>query len=365
MRLRRMLIGACLCISLTVSQVSRSAATTTPATLEPTQVFRIVPKFGYAASSIRIRFSRSEIQITNRLQRLATTWVPSLPVQPLPVQFLVEPSAETSTTVQLAKQAMEKVASLLVRPNDSRPTRTYIIIGRTQDFLQSTMQRVGCFPDLAPIGGELLMGATLCDRQVIAINLTGYLFLRSRGQQLTPEMETRPEPPIAATSYLIADRNITSLAHEWAHVARALISRGFIPDNEPAWMREGLAEVISGMAHVKASQGRMTYRDFHAIRLRKFVQWPSSCRLPTSNYRATSSALGGCEYHRGALAVELLIANYGGLDKVISLYDNASQTGDFFLSFRNVYGMSISTFEEKVDRYSNYVSLAATYSKSK
>ena len=365
MRLRRMLMGASLCISLTVSQLIQSAATASPATLEPTQVIRIIPKYGYSASSIRIRFSQSEIQITNRLQRLATTWVSSLPVQPLPVQFLVEPSAEKSPTLQLAKRAMEEVASLLVRPYDSRPTKTYVIIGRSQDFLQSTMQRVGCFPDLAPLGGELLMGATLCDRQVIAINLTGYLFLRSRGQRLSTELELRPEPPIAATSYLIADRNITSLAHEWVHVARALISRGFVPDNEPAWMREGLAEVISGMAHVKASQGRMTYRDFHAIRLRKFVQWPSSCRLPTSSYRATSSTLGGCEYHRGALAVELLIANYGGLDKIIRLYDNATQTGDFFFSFRNVYGMSIATFESKVDRYSNYISLAASYSKSK
>lgn len=207
------------------------------------------------------------------------------------------------------------------------------------------------------------MGATLCDRQVIAINLTGYLFLRSRGQQLTLEMESQPEPPIAATSYLIADRNLTSLAHEWVHVARALISRGFVPDNEPAWMREGLAEVISGMAHVKASHGRMTYREFHAIRLRKFIQWPSSCRLSTSSYRANSSILGGCEYHRGALALELLIANYGGLNKIIKLYDEASRTGDFFVSFQKVYGMTIGTFESKVDKYSKYISLAATYSK--
>lgn len=351
--------------SVIVTTHDQSRATAPPMTLEPTQVLHIIPKFGYTTSPIRVRFSQSEIQITNRLQRLATTWKPSIPIQPLPAQFLIEESAQNSPTIAVAREAMDAVASLLVRPYDSRPTKTYVIIGRTQEYLQSILNKIRCLPDLTPTDGLFLMGATLCDRQVIAINLTGYLFLRSRGQQLTTEMETRPEPPIAATSYLIADRNLGSLAHEWVHVARALISRGYIPDNEPAWMREGLAEVVSGLARVKASQGRLTYQDFHAIRLRKFIQWPSSCRLPTSRYRANSTILGGCEYHRGAIALELLLANYGGLDKVIKLYDDASRTGDFFASFRNVYGMSITTFESKVDRYSNYISLAANYTKRK
>ena len=365
MRLLRIFSGVCLVISTIATPSSNSWGASWPATLEPTQVVRVIPKFGYATAPIRVRFSHSEIEITKRLQRLATTWTPSIPVQPIPAQFVIEASAENSPTIETARIAMDAVASLLVRPFDSRPTKTYVIIGRTQEFLQSTLKQVGCVPDLTQTNGVFLMGATLCDRQVIAINLTGYLFLRNRDQQLTSEMETWPEPPIAATSYLIADRNLASLAHEWVHVARALISRGFIPDNEPAWIREGLAEVVSGMARVKASKGRMTYRDFHAIRLRKFIQWPNSCRLPTSSYRGNSSILGGCEYHRGALALELLLANYGGLDKIIRLYDDASRTGDFLQSFRNVYGMNISNFEARADKYFKYVSLAAVYSKRK
>ena len=365
MGLCRKLVLTCLGFCLVATSQTHPSSAATPATLEPTQVVRIRPQYGYATTPIRVRFSQSELQITNRLQRLATTWTPSIPVQPIPAQFVIEASAENSPTIQIARVAMDEVASLLVRPFDSRPTKTYVIIGRTQDFLQATLKKIGCLPDLTQTGGVFLMGATLCNRQVIAINLTGYLFLRSRDQQLTFEMESWPEPPIAATSYLIADRNLASLAHEWVHVARALISRGLIPDNEPAWMREGLAEVVSGMARVKASKGRMTYRDFHAIRLRKFIQWPSNCRLPTSSYRGNSSVLGGCEYHRGALALELLLANYGGLDKIIKLYDESSRTGDFIASFRNVYGMSMKTFESKVDRYSTYISLAANYSKRK
>jgi hypothetical protein len=359
--IRGTLVITCILLA-TLPLTSRTVTLASTQTLEPTQVITIKPAYGYSASPVRVRFSRSEIQVTNRLQWLATKWIPENPVLPLPTYFLIEPSAENSTTIRLGRQAMEAVASLLTRPFDPEPTRTYVVIGRTQEFLRSQLERVGCFPDLTSTNGRLLMGATLCNRQVIVINLSGYLFLRTRDQSFTPIMEILPEPPIGATSYLIADRNISGLAHEWVHVTRALISRGFVPDNEPAWLREGLAEVLSGMARVKASQGRMTYRDFHAIRLRKFIKWPANCRESTSAYRDNSSILGGCEYHRGAVAVELLIANYGGINKVIELYNNASLTGDFFASFRNTYGMSIRSFELRADRYANYISQAASFS---
>lgn len=350
-------------IAVVTTMTSQSIATThaAPATLEPTQVLRIIPAYGYSPKPIRLRFSRSEIQIMNRLQVLSTTWIPDTPVLPLPAVFLIEPSAENSETIRLGIKAMTAVASLLVRPFDSRPTRTYVIIGRTQEFLKSKVEQVGCTPDLRPTGGNYLMGATLCDRQVVVINLTGYLFLKSRNNVLTPDLETLPEPPISATSYLIADRNIAGLAHEWVHVSRAQNSRGLVPDNEPAWMREGLAEVVSGMARVKASEGRMRYHDFHAIRLRKFIQWPPTCAKSLSAYRGNSESLGGCEYHRGAVAVELLIANYGGLNKIIRLYNEVSRTGDFFASFKTIYKMSIDSFEMKADRYARYISQAATY----
>ena len=365
MRSQRLAICVLGIFAASLAWQSTSHAQVAPETLEPTQVIRIIPKYGYSASTLRVRFSQSEVQITNRLHRMATTWTPSIPVQPLPALFLIEPGVENSPTIQIARQAMDAVASLIVRPFDSQPTKTYVVIGRTQQYLQTMLRKVGCIPDLTQTDGLFLMGATLCDRQVIAINLTGYLFLRNRWQRLQTAMESWAEPPIAATSYLIADRNLASLAHEWVHVARALISRGFVPDNEPAWIREGLAEVVSGMARVKASQVRMTFRDFHAIRLRKFIQWPSSCRQSTSSYRGSSSVLGGCEYHRGAIAVELLLSNYGGLDKIIKLYDDASHTGDFFASFRNTYGISIPTFEMRADRYFKYISQAATYSSTK
>ena len=130
---------------------------------------------------------------------------------------------------------------------------------------------------------------------------------------------------------------------------------------EPAWLNEGMAEVMSGMSSVRASAGKMNYLQFHVIRLRKFANWPSSCRLSLTAYRKISKTLGGCEYLRGAAAVELLIANYGGVRKLMALYDDATDTDDFFSSFQRIYGMSLRAFELRADRYARYITLASNY----
>ena len=53
--------------------------------------------------------------------------------------------------------------------------------GKLADVLES----IDCFPNLVRTGGVHLMGATLCNRRVVVINLTGYFFLRSAGDRLT------------------------------------------------------------------------------------------------------------------------------------------------------------------------------------
>jgi hypothetical protein len=176
-------------------------------------------------------------------------------------------------------------------------------------------------------------------------------------------MEQRREPPLAATSYRIVGRNISGLAHEWAHVARNRLTNGFVPDNEPAWFREGLGEIISGLALVKSTRNRMTYNHFHMIRLRKFSNWYDTCGASLSKFRSNNSVPRGCEYLRGASAIELLIANYGGIPKIVALYENMRESGDFFSVFKFTYKMSVAQFEARADNYARYISQAERYGK--
>jgi hypothetical protein len=58
-----------------------------------------------------------------------------------------------------------------------------------------------------------------------------------------------------------------------------------------------------------------------------------------------------------------LIANYGGLPKIVSLYENMRESGDFFSAFKFTYKMTVGQFEARADNYSRYISQAERYGK--
>ena len=334
-----------------------------PFVLEPTKLVTIRPPYGFYVAPIRARLAKSEVDIVRRLQNLAINWESASPPPTNLIRWRIEPSAANSPTIALGIEAFHAARAFLSVPFNDATRSIVVIIGRTQEFLRTQVNALGCQPNLALYQGAYIMGATICNRSVIVINLTGYLFVRSLSQKITLEVEQKTEPPISATSYILVDRNLSGLAHEWTHVARNRLTDGFIPDNEPAWFREGLAEVVSGLSRVKASNGRMTYLHFHVIRLRKFSNWPNSCGARLKNFRGNSALPGGCEYLRGAAAVELLIANYGGLTKIVNLYSHMRESGDFLASFQFTYGMSLGQFELRADNYARYISQAEHYGK--
>ena len=334
-----------------------------PFVLEPTKLVTIRPPYGFYVAPIRTRLAKSEVDIVRRLQNLAINWESASPPPINLIRWRIEPSAANSPTIALGIEAFHAARAFLSVPFNDATRSIVVIIGRTQEFLRTQVNALGCQPNLALYQGAYIMGATICNRSVIVINLTGYLFVRSLSQKITLEVEQKTEPPISATSYILVDRNLSGLAHEWTHVARNRLTDGFIPDNEPAWFREGLAEIVSGLSRVKASNGRMTYLHFHVIRLRKFSNWPNSCGARLTTFRGNSALPGGCEYLRGAAALELLIANYGGLTKIVSLYSHMRESGDFLASFKFTYGMTLGQFEARADNYARYISQAQHYGK--
>lgn len=365
MRLR--IVGiwiAALIASTVVASTSSQAATlkTKPTSLQPTLTVSFKPNYGYSPQRVSARLSQSEVDIVRRLQKIADTWTSSTPPPKNFLNWRIEQSVDASPTIALAIASFNEARAFLSVPFNSGTVQIPVIIGRTQEFIHNQVNELGCEPTLATSNGIFLMGATICNRNVIVINLSGYLFLRSLTQPITTFMETRAEPKLSSMSYLVVDRNLASLAHEWTHVARNRLSDGYVPDNEPAWFREGLAEVISGLSRVKASQGKYRYVHFHIIRLRKFFNWPKICGLRLSAFRGDTQNSRGCEYLNGAAALELLIAKYGGIPKILELYADVRISGDFFESFRKTYRMSLGEFERRADIYSKYIAQAAALS---
>lgn len=325
----------------------------TPTTYPPTgsTVVSIQPPYGYWTPPVRVRLSRAENRVVMRLQRLAMTWRLPPDAAPATLVWHVEPTAKASPTLALAKRVMSGGRKLLAWDSAPVVEPVEVVVGRTQRYINSTLARLGCTVDLDQSDGVWLMGASVCNGRVIVVNLTGYLFLRRTGQTITPALENAPEPALSRTWYLYVARNMRGLAHEWTHSARLAVAISGATRGEPAWFREGLAETISGLASVRATGGHVSYLEYHVMNQRKFTDWTSTCRAPVSRYRETSTLSGGCEYYAGAAATALLLADHGGVARVLDLYRVSAETNDWPTAFRIVYGMSLEFFEAKADRY--------------
>ena len=314
-------------------------------------VVSITPPYGYWTPPVRVRLSRAELRVVNRMQRLATTWELPTGAVASPLVWHVEPSARNSPTLALARRVLRGAQALMAWDDVGLDQLVDVVIGRSQAYINSTVTRLGCTADLGHSNGVWLMGASVCNGRVIVINLTGYLFLRYSGQTVTRSMETAAEPSLARTWYLITARNMRGLAHEWTHSARLTFALKGATRGEPAWFREGIAETLSGLAAVRGTGGRVSYLEYHVMNQRKFKKWTSSCPATVSFYRSTTTPLDGCEYFVGAAATAILLADHGGIARVLDLYRLAAELGDWVTAFETVYGMSLGYFEAKADRY--------------
>ena len=225
-----------------------------------------------------------------------------------------------------------------------------IVIGRTQDYILGTLRALGCEPNLASQGGQILMGAAVCGRRFIVSNISGYLFLAQPGEGVTPEMEVLPEGPLFTRSYKIVARNSSALAHEWMHIYRAAGLEGRVASDEPDWFSEGFAEMWSYVAKVREFDRPDGFLRMHVTRLRDFSNWADQCPGPLQRYRQDGH-LNGCEYHLGTLAVEYLIANYGGLEKTTQAFREDGSKPSFAVGFEALFGITLDQFEAEANRY--------------
>ena len=311
----------------------------------------VTPAFGKYPKPLLVSMTPAEIRVISNSQEQVDSLAGVNPLTARLVTWYIEPSAANSPTLKLARRSLIATQAMFEALGIYDAKATSIVIGRTQKFIKNTVSNIGCNPDLSRMNGQYLMGASVCSDTIIVMNLTGYLFLTSANQQLTPYLEKKVEPPISSMNYLIVDRNISGLSHEWAHSVRTLMAGGDVPTGEPAWMREGFAELVAGLSRVKAFPIRMSYMDFHAIKIHLFSNWPSRCKLELHHYRIDAPELAGCEYYSGLMATELLLSDHGGLASLMQLYKETGRTRSFEQSFFNHYAMTVDEFEASADVY--------------
>lgn len=309
------------------------------------------PLLGRSARPIRVFLSSAERRTLRQLEVVASTVRDRPFVDDSVVQWHIEPSARLSSTMLLQRRILFSLREML-EGADGITARwpVDIVIGRTQEFILGTLRARGCEPNLASQGGQILMGAAVCGRRFIVSNISGYLFLAQPGQRVTPEMEALPEGPLFSRSYKIVARNSSALAHEWMHIYRAAGLEGRVAPDEPEWFSEGFAEIWAYIAKVREFNRPDGFLRMHVTRLRDFSNWAEQCPGPLQRYRADGNPYG-CEYHLGTLAMEYLIANYGGLDKTAQAFREDGSKPSFAVGFEALFGVTLDEFEAEANRY--------------
>lgn len=311
---------------------------------------QVKPLIGYAIRPIRKFVTFAEFEVIRKVDQRVKAMDELDERGDAIVAWHVESDVEYSPTYRLQQQILHSLRRMLVGVDGfTSGYKMDIVVGRTQGFTMSILDRLGCDPDLSAFDGQILMGAALCNRRVLVTNLTGYLFLRKPGQRITDQMERRKEPPLVETPYQIVARNSSSLAHEWMHFYRMAGLGGRVAPDEPLWFNEGFAEFWADMAKVREFGDHDSLLRFHVVRLRDFYDWARKCPGSLSQYRRDRGT--SCEYHLGVLAVEYLVANYGGLEEAARAFRMDGKIATFAQGFEQLFGVTLSDFETEADRY--------------
>jgi hypothetical protein len=335
-----------MCLTLTLVSDRRDVAAVD---LQGTYV-QVRPLIGSSPRAIRKFITNVERDVLIKVDRR----IRSVPRQSIrgdaQVVWHVEPSVEFSGTYRLQLRILRSLRQMLEGVDGfTKNSRIDIVIARSQDFIQTTLRLLNCKPNLSQFDGQVLMGAALCDRKVIVSNITGYLFLLRPEQRITPEMERRREPPFFRTSYRIVARNSSALAHEWMHFYRTAGLGGKVAFDEPKWFSEGFAEFWAYVAKVLEIGGDNALLRFHVVRLRDFYDWARKCPGPLSQYRVDRGTT--CEYHLGTIALEYLVANYGGIEATARAFRMDGRITSFAQGFKLLFGISLEQFEFEADAY--------------
>lgn len=319
----------------------------------------VQPILGRARTPIRVFLSTFERRTLEQLEAVTRKVRDRSFVDDSLVKWHIEPSAQVSPTMLLQRRILFSLREML-EGADGVTARwpVDIVVGRTQEYILGTLRSLGCEPNLASQGGQILMGAAVCGRRFIVSNISGYLFLSQPGQRVTPEMEQLPEGPLFTRSYKLVARDSSALAHEWMHIYRAAGLEGRVAPDEPEWFSEGFAEIWAYIAKVRDYKRSDGFLRMHVTRLRDFSNWAEQCPGPLSRYRSGSSPYG-CDYHLGMLAMEYLIANYGGLEKTTQAFKEDGAKPSFAVGFDELFGVSLDEFEAQANRYIETVRAAA------
>ena len=305
----------------------------------------VIPVIPAQPQEVFVPFSKSkypELFIPQIVYRNLNLFIPKLPFLKTNMQFVTEPFSQPNRSAILQKGIDEGI--IFFNSLDFQIKSPVIIVfAYSNDWAKETLIKYGCqweglrSKDYKPLSWT---GLKMVDKCVGEDGILREAILQNTntdGQQSIESMHT--------------------LTHELFHVWQSEnVSPDFGINSQnyfPRWFYESVPQALTVMAysnwHPYLSYDQWLDYWFDNFRIGE----RSSCvNAKIQDLVAPGSDLSTlCVYSKGVLAVDILIAKYGGIENLKKLYTSHTPGKDFGLTFKEVTGQDINIFYDDVNRY--------------
>jgi hypothetical protein len=282
-------------------------------------------------------------EVARKTQLLVTEAMKSTAVQSVRIEYLTEEPA-SALDVTSKKEGLDKALKLYAQLGFDWNRSIIVVFGRTNDGVRSMLLAQGCRgialgdPNAGVLGGAI-DGNCGTNRVAVTVN--------------APSSPTRQRTSIDFQHELPHE-----VFHTWQNASTSWCGSWQCGNSDfPRWLWEATPQVMSRLAYWSWNQEK-TQQEWHdywysaqrpdmrtmckGVQIEEMIEpwtpWPSA---------------GWCAYSKGQLAIELLIANYGGFETLKRLHSEKKTSGhsDFAQVFQTVTGRSLSDFYQDANSY--------------
>ena len=258
-------------------------------------------------------------------------------------------SEEPSNTVgeDAAKRGVAPALRLFAQLGFNLPNSVIVMFAKTETGVRSTLIGQGCDSALLRTNSFEYLRSTgvavggSCGNGRVA-TVAGPVARWSRDQASIDFQHTIPH----------------ELFHTWQMKDSGMCGQWRCGSNDfPVWLWEGTPQFMTRLAFWSWNRQKTHDQWFdHWYRVQRTDQF-SMCKGVTIEQMVQPSPAwpspGACAYSKGQLAIEVLVANYGGFDALKRLHTTKSTPGylSFETHFRSATGRELSDFYSEVNLY--------------
>lgn len=264
----------------------------------------------------------------------ASLWAASPALPPIDVTYAVQESVQGTRWAIDSLAAIDAALRLSTGLGSPLPDDQHVIISWDADWAIGQLpddERITCLTWIrGAMGGYCGLGYNVAQFEA---------FAKSWGYRDMNRYQTKDQALIMAAN----------IPHEMGHAVQDAVARenaGHDWRLVPAWLREGGPEVFKIISYAKSQNTSYTKARTNYSGLN-----PRCAAVPITELMGQGGSGTWCEYDKGMLAVEYLIAKTGRLTAPFEFFAASGATTAEV--FKDAYGLDLKEFMKQAEAYAN------------